>query len=388
MPVRNRFAELLPEITGWRHDFHRHPELDYAVHRTAARVAELLRGFGADEVTEGVGRSGVVAVIRGCRDTRARVVALRADMDALPITEITGADYASTTPGVMHACGHDGHTAMLLGAAKYLAETRNFDGTAVLVFQPAEENGAGGLAMVQDGLVERWGIQEFYALHNLPGLPVGQFAIREGGIMAAADQFDVVLTGRGGHAARPQDCVDPVLAAAQLVTALQSLVARNLDPLQAGVVSVCSVETSSHAYNIIPQEVRLRGTVRSLDAGVRDLLEQRFHRVVASTAEALGVSAAIDYRRGYPVTVNHRDATAHAAEVARAVAGSVDTAAPPLMAGEDFSYMLESRPGAYIFLGNGDSAMLHHPAYDFDDSAIPAGASWLAGMVEARMPAG
>ncbi|SEH86164.1 M20 aminoacylase family protein [Paracoccus alkenifer] len=388
MPVKNRFAELLPEITAWRQDFHRHPELDYEVHRTAARVAELLRSFGVDEVTEGVGRTGVVGVIRGRADTQSRVVALRADMDALPLTEITGAEYASTTPGVMHACGHDGHTSMLLGAAKYLAETRNFDGIAVLVFQPAEESGGGGLAMVQDGLVERWGIQEFYALHNQPGLPVGQFAIRTGAIMAAADQFDVVLTGKGGHAARPQDCVDPVLAGAQMVVALQSLVSRNVDPLQAGVVSVCSVKTGTDAYNIIPQTVTLRGTVRSLDADVRDLLEQRFHRVVAATAEAMGVSADITYQRGYPVTVNHTDATAHAAEVARAIAGSVETDTAPLLAGEDFSYMLESRPGAYIFVGNGDTANLHNPAYDFDDDAIPFGASWLAGMAEARMPVG
>ena len=386
MPVRNRFAELLPEITGWRHDFHRHPELDYAVHRTAARVAELLRGFGADEVTEGVGRSGVVAVIRGCRDTRARVVALRADMDALPITEITGAEYASTTPGVMHACGHDGHISMLLGAAKYLAETRNFDGTAIVIFQPAEEGGAGGKAMLDDGLVTRWGIQEFYGLHNMPGIEVGQFAIRKGPVMAAADQFEIVLTGKGGHAAAPHTTVDTALVAAQVVVALQSIAARNVDPLKSGVVSVCVIATDSQAYNVLPEKVVLRGTARSLENDVRDLLEERITQVATNIAAAFGARAEVDYQRGYPVTVNHAEATDHAADVARAVAGGVEMNMTPIMAGEDFSYMLNERPGAYIFLGNGDSAALHHPAYDFNDEAIPAGSSWLAGMAEARMP--
>ncbi|MDO5370614.1 M20 aminoacylase family protein [Paracoccus sp. (in: a-proteobacteria)] len=387
MPVKNRFAELHPEITAWRRDFHENPELDYDVHRTAARVAELLRGFGVDEVTEGVGRTGVVGVIRGRSDSSARVIGLRADMDALPITEATGAGYASKTPGVMHACGHDGHTAMLLGAAKYLAETRNFDGTAVVIFQPAEEAGGGGQAMVQDGLVDRWGIQEFYAMHNLPGLPAGQFAIRDGAMMAAADTFEILLTGKGGHAARPHDGVDTTLMAAQVIVALQSIVSRNVDPLHSAVVSVCVVETSSRAHNIIPQTVRLRGTARSLDPAVRDLVEERLHSIATGVAAAMGGSAEVDYQRGYPVTVNDPQATAHAAEVARQVAGEVDLDIMPMMAGEDFSYMLLERPGAYIFTGNGDTAMLHHPAYDFNDEAIPAGSSWYAGMIEARMPA-
>lgn len=386
MPVKNRFAELQPEIAAWRRDFHENPELDYDVHRTAGRVAALLREFGADEVTEGVGRTGVVGVIRGRTDSKGRVVGLRADMDALPITEITGAEYASKTPGVMHACGHDGHTAMLLGAAKYLAETRNFDGTAVVIFQPAEEGGAGGLAMVEDGLVERWNIQEFYGMHNMPGLPTGSFAIREGAMMAATDQFEILLTGKGGHAARPHDAVDTTLMAAQIIVALQSVVSRNVDPLQSAVVSVCVVETSTRAHNIIPQTVVLRGTARTLDPGVRDLVEERLHKVVTGIAETMGGTAKVDYQRGYPVTMNHPEATVHAAEVARQVAGDVDMQIMPLMAGEDFSYMLEARPGAYIFVGNGDTAMVHHPAYDFDDDAIPAGSSWYAGMVEARMP--
>ncbi|WP_423211299.1 M20 aminoacylase family protein [Paracoccus yeei] len=386
MPVKNRFAELLPEIAAWRRDFHENPELLYEVHRTAARVAALLRDFGCDEVVEGIGRTGVVGVIRGRTDRSGRVVGLRADMDALPIRERTGRAYASKNPGVMHACGHDGHTAMLLGAAKYLAETRNFDGTAVVIFQPAEEGGGGGLAMVQDGLVERWGIQEFYGMHNMPGYPVGTFAIREGAMMAAADQFDIVVTGKGGHAAKPHECIDTTLVAAQIIVALQSVVSRNVDPLKSGVVSVCVVETDSTAHNVIPQVVTLRGTARSLDPKVRDQIEAAIARVAENTAAALGARAEVHYERGYPVTMNDPRATGFAAEVARQVAGSVNLDMLPLMAGEDFSYMLNERPGAYIFVGNGDTAMVHSPEYDFDDNAIPAGASWYAGMVEARMP--
>lgn len=386
MPVKNRFAELLPEIAAWRRDFHENPELLYEVHRTAARVAALLRDFGCDEVVEGIGRTGVVGVIRGRTDRSGRVVGLRADMDALPIRERTGRDYASKNPGVMHACGHDGHTAMLLGAAKYLSETRNFDGTAVVIFQPAEEGGGGGLAMVQDGLVERWGIQEFYGMHNMPGYPVGTFAIREGAMMAAADQFDIVVTGKGGHAAKPHECIDTTLVAAQIIVAVQSVVSRNVDPLKSGVVSVCVVETDSTAHNVIPQVVTLRGTARSLDPEVRDQIEAAIARVAENTAAALGARAEVHYERGYPVTMNDPQATGFAAEVARQVAGFVNMDMLPLMAGEDFSYMLNERPGAYIFVGNGDTAMVHSPEYDFDDNAIPAGASWYAGMVEARMP--
>ena len=387
MPVKNRFAEMLPEITAWRRDFHENPELLYEVHRTAGRVSELLREFGVDEVVEGIGRTGVVGVIRGKTDTAGRVIGLRADMDALPIIEQTGVDYASKTQGVMHACGHDGHTAMLLGAAKYLAETRNFDGTAIVIFQPAEEGGAGGLAMVEDGLVDRWGIQEFYGMHNMPGIPVGTFAIREGGIMAAADQFDITVTGKGGHAAKPHDGVDTLLVTAHIITALQSVVSRNVDPLKNGVVSACVVQTDSTAYNVIPQVVKIKGTARSLDPEIRTLLEEGIRRVATNTAAAFGASAEVEYHRGYPVTVNHPEETVHAIEVARAISPEVNTNVDPMMGGEDFSYMLEARPGAYIFVGNGDTAMVHHPAYNFDDDAIPFGSSWYAGMVEARMPA-
>jgi hippurate hydrolase len=386
MPVKNRFAEMLPEITAWRRDIHAHPELLFDTHRTAALVAEKLRAFGCDEVVEGIGRTGVVGVIRGRTDSAGRAIGLRADMDALPIHEQTGVDYASTTPGRMHACGHDGHTAMLLGAAKYLAETRNFDGTAVVIFQPAEEGGGGGREMVEDGLITRFGIQEVYGMHNMPGIPVGHFAIRPGAMMAAADQFEITVTGKGGHAAKPHDCIDTTLVAAHVIVALQTIASRNVDPLKQVVVSVCTVETDSTAHNVIPQVVRMKGTVRTMDAAVQDFVERRISEIVTGTAQALGARARVDYVRGYPVTVNAPENTAFAAAVAEAVSGHIDTDTPPLMGAEDFSFMLNARPGAYIFLGNGDTPMVHHPAYNFDDAAIPYGASWYAGMAEARMP--
>ncbi|MEO8244524.1 MAG: M20 aminoacylase family protein [bacterium] len=388
MPVKNRIADMLPEITEWRHDFHQHPELLYDVHRTAARVAELCRTFGCDEVVEGIGRTGVVAVIRGNSDASGRVVGLRADMDALPIIEQTGVGYASTVQGKMHACGHDGHTSMLLGAAKYLAETRNFDGTAVCIFQPAEEGGAGGLEMVRDGMMDRWGIQEVYGMHNMPGIPVGEFAIRAGAMMAAADQFDIVITGKGGHAAKPHDCIDTTVLAAHIIVALQTIASRGVDPLKQVVVSVCRVETDSPAYNVIPQVVVLKGTVRTMDFAVQDYVERRVREIAEGTAMTLGGKAEVIYERGYPVTMNHEVNTRYAADVARAVSGKVDDDTAPLMGAEDFSFMLLERPGAYIFVGNGDTAMVHHPAYNFDDDAIPFGSSWYAGMVEARMPVG
>ncbi len=387
MPVKNRFAELLPEITAWRRDFHEHPELLFDVHRTASKVAELLRSFGCDEVVEGIGRTGVVGVIKGKTDSAGRVIGLRADMDALPITEQTGVDYASKTPGKMHACGHDGHTAMLLGAARYLAETRNFDGTAVVIFQPAEEGGGGGREMVADGMMDRWGIQEVYGMHNMPGIPVGEFAIRPGAIMAAADQFEVVITGKGGHAAKPHECIDTTVVAAHVIVALQTIASRNVDPMKQVVVSVCTVETDSTAHNVIPQVVKMKGTVRTMDPAVQDFVERRISEVVTGLALSLGATAAVNYQRGYPVTINAEDQTQHAIAVAQEVSGRVDANTAPLMGAEDFSFMLNARPGAYIFLGNGDTAMVHHPAYNFDDNAIPFGSSWYAGMVESRMPA-
>ena len=387
MPVKNRFAELLPEITAWRRDFHENPEILFEVHRTAGKVAELLRGFGCDEVVEGIGRTGVVGVIKGKTDTKGRVIGLRADMDALPIHEATGLDYASKTPGKMHACGHDGHTAMLLGAAKYLAETRNFDGSAVVIFQPAEEGGGGGREMVDDGMMDRFGIQEVYGMHNWPGLPVGSFAIREGALMAAADQFEIVVTGKGGHAAKPHDSIDTTLVASHIVVALQSIASRNVDPLKQVVVSVCTFRTESEAHNVIPQTVLLKGTVRTMDPTVQDYVERRISEIAEGTAMAFGATAAVKYMRGYPVTINAPENTGYAIEVAQKVSGKVDANVAPQMGAEDFSYMLNARPGAYIFLGNGDTAMVHHPAYNFDDNAIPFGSSWYAGMVEERMPA-
>lgn len=387
MAPRNRFAELLPEITAWRRDFHENPELLFEVHRTAAKVADLLRSFGCDEVVEGIGRTGVVGVIKGKAGGSGRVIGLRADMDALPIIEQTGLPYASKTPGKMHACGHDGHTAMLLGAAKYLAETRQFDGTAVVIFQPAEEGGGGGREMVQDGMMERFGIQEVYGMHNMPGIPVGHFAIRPGAIMAAADQFEIVVTGKGGHAAKPHDCIDSTVVAAHIIVAAQTIASRTVDPLKQVVVSICTVATDSTAHNVIPQVVTMKGTVRTMDAAVQDQVITRLRELVEGTALALGAKAELHYHRGYPVTVNAEENTAHAVAVAHAVSGAVDANTAPLMGAEDFSYMLNERPGAYIFLGNGDTAMVHHPAYNFDDDAIPFGASWYVGMVEARMPA-
>ena len=387
MPVKNRFAEMLPELTAIRRDIHEHPELLFDVHRTAAKVAAFCREIGCDEVVEGIGRTGVVAVIKGKTDTKGRVIGLRADMDALPIIEQTGVDYASKTPGKMHACGHDGHTTMLMGAAKYLAETRNFDGTAVMIFQPAEEGGGGGREMCADGMMDRWGINEVYGMHNMPGIPVGEFAIRPGAMMAAADQFEITVTGKGGHAAKPHDCIDTTVVAAHIIVALQTIASRGVDPLKQVVVSVCTVATDSTAHNVIPQVVKMKGTVRTMDFAVQDYVERRVKEITEGTALALGAKAEVAYQRGYPVTVNAPENTDFAAEVALAVSGKVDTDTAPLMGAEDFSFMLLERPGAYIFLGNGDTAMVHHPAYNFDDNAIPFGSSWYAGMVEARLPA-
>jgi hippurate hydrolase len=386
MPVKNRLADMADDITAWRRHLHAHPELMFDVHDTAAFVQDKLTSFGVDEIVTGVGRTGVVGVIRGKSDRSGRVIGLRADMDALPIEEATGLDYASTVPGKMHACGHDGHTAMLLGAARYLAETRNFDGRVVLIFQPAEEGGGGGLEMVRDGMMERWNVQEVYGLHNAPGLPVGQFAIRPGAILASADEFQIHVTGQGGHAAAPHEAVDTTLVASHIVVALQSVVARNVNPLRRVVVTVGTFETDSHASNVIAHHVTLRGTVRTLDAECRALAEARIRRLAEDTASAFGARAEVIWEDGYPVTVNHEAETRYAAEAARAVAGDVDDAVDPIMPAEDFSYMLEARPGAYIFLGNGDTAQCHHPAYNFSDEAIPAGCSWFAELVERRMP--
>src|SRR5215210_5393269 len=336
MPIIERIADMQAEVAAWRRDIHAHPEILFDVHRTAASVADKLKSFGCDEVVTGIGRTGVVGVIRGKKGGGSRAIGLRADMDALPIEEATGLSYASTVPGKMHACGHDGHTAMLLGAARYLAETRNFDGTAVVIFQPAEEGGGGGDAMVKDGLMERFGVQEVFGMHNMPGIPVGRFAIRPGPMMAAADRFTITIEGRGGHAARPHDCVDPVLVGSQVVTALQSIVARGVDPLDAAVVSV-TMFRAGDAYNVIPQTATLGGTVRTLSEQVRDFCEARVKAVAETVASAFGATARVDYSRGYPVTRNTPEHAAFMASVAAEVAGegAVDADIPPLMGAED-----------------------------------------------------
>ena len=388
MAVKNRIADLQPEIAAWRQDFHAHPELRFDLPRTTARVEALLREFGVDEVTTGVGQSGIVAVIRGRTNASGRVIGFRADMDALPIIEATGLPHASTEAGKMHACGHDGHTSILLGAAKYLAETRNFDGTVVLAFQPAEEGGGGARAMVADGLMERWSIDEIYGLHNMPSLPVGQFAIKPGPLLAASDFFEILVKGKGGHGAMPHLATDPTLASAAIIMALQQIVARQVPALGSAVLSVTGVQTDTMAHNVIPDTVKMTGTARFLDKTVQAMAVRRLREVVEATATAYGCTVEVEYQYGVGLTENAEANTDHAIRAARAVAGEagVSTDIQPLMGGEDFSEMLNERPGAFIFLGNGDSAGLHHPKYEFNDEAIPAGASWFATLAEQRLP--
>lgn len=390
MPIVNRVADLQPDIMGWRRDLHAHPELMYDVHRTAGFVAERLKAFGCDEVVTGIGRTGVVGVIRGRKPASGApgVIGLRADMDALPIEEATDLPYASKTPGKMHACGHDGHTSMLLGAAQYLAETRNFAGDAVVIFQPAEEGGAGAAAMIKDGLMDRFRIDQVYGMHNNPGLPIGAFSLRPGPIMAAMDRIKISIVGKGGHAAYPHKTIDPVLVGAHLVVALQSIVSRTVDPLDSAVLSICEFH-AGHASNVIPASAELRGTVRSLKPEVRDLMEKRMHEVVNGMALQTGATITLGYDRGYPVVVNHPAETEMAVRVASEVAGAAQVAAdmPPVMGAEDFAYMLEARPGAFIFVGNGDSAGLHHPAYNFNDDAIVYGTSYWVKLVETTLAA-
>jgi hippurate hydrolase len=388
MPITPRLQELQPEIASWRQDIHQNPEILFDTHRTSALVAEKLKEFGCDSIKTGIGRTGVVGVIKGRENTSGKVIALRADMDALPIFEDTGLPYASKTDGKMHACGHDGHTSMLLGASKYLAETRNFDGTAVVIYQPAEEGGGGGGEMCADGMMEEFGIQEVYGMHNMPGIPLGQFAIREGSFFAATDEFTIDVTGLGGHAAKPDEAIDTTVISAQIVIALQTIASRNSDPLKALVVSVTSFRTESEAYNVIPERVQLRGTVRTMDKDIRELAEKRIKELTEHTAAAYGATAEIKYKRGYPVMVNAPAQTAFAAEVAAEVVGpnNVTTDAAAIMGGEDFAFMLEERPGAYILVGNGDTAMVHHPKYDFNDDAIPSGSSFWVQLIEKAMP--
>ena len=389
MPIVNRVADLQPDIMGWRRDLHAHPELMYDVHRTAAFVADRLREFGCDEVVTGMGRTGVVGVIKGRKKVNGgdlRAVGLRADMDALPIEEETGVEYRSTIPGKMHACGHDGHTAMLLGAARYLAETRNFAGDAIMIFQPAEEGGAGAAAMIEDGLMDRFKIDQVYGMHNSPGMAIGTFATRVGPAMAATDRIKIHIEGVGGHAARPHKSIDSVLVGAQLITALQSIVSRSVDPLDAAVISMC-VFHAGNTNNVIPQTARLEGTARSLTAEVRDLIERRVNEVCEGVAKLTGSKITLNYERSYPVLVNHAEQTEIAAKIATEISGegNVSLDIPPVMGAEDFAYMLQARPGAFIFIGNGESAGLHHPSYNFNDDAIVYGSSYWIRLVETQL---
>lgn len=386
MPILNRAAEMQAEVAAWRRHLHLTPELNFDLYETSAFVAAKLKEFGCDDVATGIARTGVVGIIRG--RSPGGTVGLRADMDALPIMEASGKPYASTVAGKMHACGHDGHTAMLLGAAKYLAETRNFAGSVAVIFQPAEEGGGGGNVMVQEGMMERFGIQKVFGMHNEPGLPVGQFATRVGPIMAATAEFTITVKGKGGHAAMPYQTVDPIVIASQIVTAMQTVVSRNADPIESLVVSVTKFHAGD-AYNIIPETAQIAGTVRTLKKEMAELAEKRIRAIVEGIASAGGAHAVIDYDSNYPVTFNHAEETLFAGEVAKSVAGdrNVETDMPPVMGGEDFSYMLNVRPGAFIFIGNGDTAGLHHPAYDFNDEAIPHGISYWVKLAENALPA-
>jgi hippurate hydrolase len=386
MAILNRFSEMFEEISTWRRDLHAHPELRFEEYRTAAFVASKLKEFGVDEIVTGFGGTGVVGVIHGQNNTSGRSIGFRADMDALPIQEVNDLPHASTIPGKMHACGHDGHTSMLLGAAKYLAETRNFDGKIVLAFQPAEEGGGGARAMIDAGLMDKWNVEEIYGMHNMPGLPIGEFAVRTGPQMACPDKFEIIVHGKGGHGAMPHKSVDSTLVAAQIVVALQSIASRNINPLENIVVSVCGFRTETDTYNVIPNTVRLRGTVRTFEKDVQSFVRARIDALTKSTADGYGAVAEVTHMSGPPPLVNHERQADFAAEIALSVCGVAHRNFEPSMGGEDFSEMLLERPGAYLFVGNGDSADLHNPSYEFNDDVIPVGCSWFVTMAERRMP--
>lgn len=387
MPVLNRIADFAEEMKVWRRHLHAHPELEFDCHQTAAFIVDRLRDFGVDEIHEGIAKTGVVAIING--RAPGPTIGIRADMDALPIAEVTGAAYASTVPGKMHACGHDGHVTMALGAARYLAETRNFAGRVAFLFQPAEEEGGGGNVMVQEGVMDRFDIAQVYGIHNAPNIPFGHFQTTPGPLMASVDTAWVTVTGKGGHGATPHDCVDPVVAVVGMVGAIQTIIPRNVYAMDEAVISVTQIHAGT-ASNIIPEVATFCATIRSFRPEVRDLLRRRVHEIVEGHATAYGVSAEVNYDWGYPATVNHAENADFAAGVAVEVAGAaaVDARAGREMGSEDFSYMLEARPGAYLFLGTGPGAGLHHPAFDFNDEAAPIGASFFARLVERAQPLG
>lgn len=389
MPIVNRIAEFHPEMTEWRRDFHEHPELGFEEVRTSGIVAAKLAEFGCDEVITGIAKTGVVGVIRG-NGNSGRAIGFRADMDALPIEEATGKPYSSQVPGKMHACGHDGHTTMLLGAAKYLAETRNFDGTVYLIFQPAEENLAGAEVMVKEGLFDRFPMDSVFGMHNWPGAPAGVFLHAPGPVMAAVANLEATITGRGAHGAMPHNGIDPIVIASHIVTALQSVVARNVNPLESGVITIAHIE-GGHTFNVIPESVRMRGTARWFLPEVGDLLERKFKEIVTGVGTAMGATVECSFFRAYPATVNEAQSTAIAAKAAATVVGEARSRPlpQPTMGGEDFSFMLNEKPGAYLFLGGGKGegdAMVHHPRYDFNDEILPIGASWFATLAEQVMP--
>ena len=383
MPVVNRISAFAEDMKTWRRHLHGHPELGFDCRETADFVAKRLRAFGVDEIHEGMAQTGLVALING--QGEGPVIGLRADMDALPIAEETGASHASTKSGKMHACGHDGHTTMLLGAARYLAETRAFKGRVALIFQPAEEGGGGGGVMVDEGMMDRFGIEQIYALHTAPNLPLGHVYTHPGPIMAAVDTFHIDITGQGGHAAEPQEARDPIPCALAIGQALATIVSRNRQGTDALIVSLTQIHAGS-ADNVIPAKAYLNGTVRSFDPSLRDRVEARMGEIVSGHAAAFEVEAALRYERHYPATLNDPARTAFAAGVAEEVALAVEAEAGPAMVAEDFSYMLEARPGAYLILGQGDGPPLHHPAFDFNDAAAPYGASLFARLVERAQP--
>ena len=392
MPVLNRIASYAEEMKGWRRHLHANPELSFDCFNTAAYIEARLREIGVDEIHPGIAKTGIVAIINGQGyDPKigGPTIGLRADMDALPIQEITGAEYASTIPGKMHACGHDGHVTMLLGAAKYLAETRRFKGRVALLFQPAEEDGAGGMVMVNEGVMDRFKVDQVYGIHNAPNVPFGHFLTTPGALMASVDTAYVHITGRGGHGATPHECVDPIVALVGMISAIQTIIPRNVYALDEAVLSVTMVNSGT-ASNIIPEEAMFAATIRCFKPEVRALLKKRFYEIVEGHAAAYGVQARIDYDWGYPATINHPDQAAFASEVAAEIVGedAVEGNSVREMGSEDFSYMLEARKGAYLFMGTGPGAGLHHAAYDFNDEAAPIGASFFARLVERAQPLG
>jgi len=391
-PVDYLRAEHLA-LTELRRDLHAHPELGFEEHRTAQVVAAELDRLGV-EYHAGVGKTGVVAVIRGQRDDSGRAVGLRADMDALPMHEENDFPHVSRFKGRMHGCGHDGHTTMLLGTARYLAATRRFDGTVYLIFQPGEEGFAGGKAMIDDGLFERFPADEIYALHNWPGLPPGTIAVRPGPMMAAADRIEIHIEGRGGHGAHPHIAVDPVLVAGHIITAAQSIVARNVSPIDTAVVSLCAMHAGNlAAMSVIPRDARLVGTVRTFRAQTQDAIERRLSEMVHSIAAAFGATATLKYERVYPATINSEREAEFAAAVADTLVGTDNVVRDlePSMGSEDFSFMLQQCPGAYARLGQGGAeggCFLHNSRYDFNDAVIPLGAGYLAALAEQALPLG